>query len=86
MIFIAMVWNSVRRMSLSMSGGHLYSIDIIAASPAECAGIAMLVDRSGGQMAFEVPVRSILEITLPTYPPDQLPPELSAVPVEKPGS
>ena len=61
-------------------------IDIIAASPAECAGIAMLVDRSGGQMAFEVPVRSILELTFPTYPPDQLPPELAAVPVEKPGS
>jgi orotate phosphoribosyltransferase len=61
-------------------------IDIIAASPAECVGIAMLVDRSGGQRTIDVPVTSLLKLTFPTYSPDQLPPELAATPVEKPGS
>jgi len=61
-------------------------IDIIAASPAECVGIAMLVDRSGGQMTLDLPVTSLLQLTFPTYPPDQLPPDLTALPVEKPGS
>lgn len=61
-------------------------IDIIAASPAECVGIAMLVDRSGGQMTLALPVTSLLKLTFPTYPPDQLPPELAALPIEKPGS
>lgn len=61
-------------------------LDIIAASPAECAGVAMLVDRSGGERNLDCPVVSLLELSFPTYPADQLPPELAALPVEKPGS
>lgn len=61
-------------------------LDIIAASPAECSGVAMLVDRSGGERELPVPIISLLELTFPTYEPDQLPPELAAIPIEKPGS
>jgi len=61
-------------------------LDIIAASPAVCAGVAMLVDRSGGERNLDCPVVSLLELSFPTWPADQLPPELAAIPVEKPGS
>jgi orotate phosphoribosyltransferase len=44
------------------------------------------VDRSGGILSFEIPALSLLELTFPTYPADQVPPALAAIPVEKPGS
>ncbi len=50
------------------------------------AGIAMLVDRSAGTAKFDVPTFSLLQMSYPTYPPDQLPESLAKLPVEKPGS
>ncbi len=50
------------------------------------AGVAMLVDRSGGTTKFDVPTIALLELSFPTYPADQLPPELAALPASKPGS
>ncbi|TVR50974.1 MAG: orotate phosphoribosyltransferase [Puniceicoccaceae bacterium] len=50
------------------------------------AGVAVLVDRSGGQARFAFPLLPLLEMNFPTYPPDQLPPELAAIPAVKPGS
>jgi len=61
-------------------------IDILADSPGDCVGVAMLVDRSGGERDLPIPAISLLELTFPTYAADQLPPELAAIPVEKPGS
>jgi orotate phosphoribosyltransferase len=46
----------------------------------------MLVDRSAGTLRFEIPAISLLELSFPTYPADQVPPALAAIPVEKPGS
>jgi orotate phosphoribosyltransferase len=46
----------------------------------------MLVDRSAGAARFEVPSLSLLELSFPTYPADQLPAALAALPVSKPGS
>ena len=48
--------------------------------------VAMLVDRSAGESRFDIPAISLLELSFPTYAADQLPPELEAIPVEKPGS
>ncbi len=49
-------------------------------------GVAMLVDRSAGTTRFDVPAVSLLELSFPTYPADQLPEALAALPVSKPGS
>jgi orotate phosphoribosyltransferase len=49
-------------------------------------GVAMLVDRSAVAARFDVPMFSLLEMSYPTYPPDQLPEWLARLPVEKPGS
>lgn len=50
------------------------------------AGVAMLVDRSAGSARFDVPAVSLLELSFPTYEEKELPPELAAIPVLKPGS
>ncbi|MDR1789324.1 MAG: orotate phosphoribosyltransferase [Opitutaceae bacterium] len=59
---------------------------IIRDAGATPAAVAMLVDRAAGAARFDVPAVSLLELSFPTFPADNLPPELAALPVEKPGS
>ena len=47
---------------------------------------AALVDRSGGEADLGVPFFPMVSFVVPTYPADSLPPELAAIPAEKPGS
>ena len=47
---------------------------------------AALVDRSAGSVEFDVPFFPLVELSFPTYAEDELPAELAALPVEKPGS
>ncbi|WP_221030208.1 orotate phosphoribosyltransferase [Actomonas aquatica] len=62
------------------------AIEQVKAHGGTPVGVAVLVDRSAGQTSFEVPCVSLLELSFPTYQPDALPPELAAIPAEKPGS
>jgi len=48
--------------------------------------VCALVDRSGGEVDFGVPFCPLVQITFPTYDPDDLPPELAEIPAIKPGS
>lgn len=61
-------------------------LDLLVAAGATPVAIASLVDRSGGSTQFTVPFIPLLELSFPTYPADQLPPDLAALPVTKPGS
>ena len=47
---------------------------------------AALVDRSSGNADLGVPFYPLVSINVPTYEADNLPPELAAIPAEKPGS
>ncbi len=68
-------------------GGRVQEcLDIIQKAGGTAVGVAVLVDRSQGQAKFSVPVYSLLEMSFPTYPADQLPPELAKLPPTKPGS
>ncbi|WP_234030200.1 orotate phosphoribosyltransferase [Erythrobacter mangrovi] len=49
---------------------------------AECS----LVDRSNGAADLGVPFYPLIEINFPSYAEDEVPPELAAIPVTKPGS
>lgn len=49
---------------------------------AECA----LVDRSNGTADLGVPFFPLIDINFPSYAEDEVPPELAAIPVSKPGS
>jgi orotate phosphoribosyltransferase len=68
-------------------GGRVQEcLEIIQKHEALPVAVTCLVDRSGGQTQFVAPFISLLELTFPTYPPDQLPPELAKIPATKPGS
>ena len=53
---------------------------------AEPVGIGVIVDRSQGKTTFEIPHHSLAELSYPTYPSDQLPPNLALTKPIKPGS
>jgi orotate phosphoribosyltransferase len=68
-------------------GGRVQEcLEIVKSRGGIAAGVAMLVDRSEGKARFEVPSYPLLALSFPTYPADQLPPELARLPAEKPGS
>jgi orotate phosphoribosyltransferase len=54
--------------------------------PGHVIGAACLVDRSGGRADLGVPLVSLVDLDIPNYSPDALPPELAALPAVKPGS
>jgi orotate phosphoribosyltransferase len=71
---------------VTRGGRVLECLGIIRQAGGVPVGVAMLVDRSAGAARFEVPVFSLLAMSFPTYPADQLPAALAKLPVEKPGS
>lgn len=62
------------------------TIEIVRSAGGRVVGVAMIVDRSGGTADFGVPQFSLLRLHVETFPPDQLPPDLAALPAVKPGS
>jgi orotate phosphoribosyltransferase len=68
-------------------GGRVQEcLEIVQSRGGVVAGVAMLVDRSEGKTKFTAPSYPLLQLSFPTYPADQLPTELAAIPAEKPGS
>jgi orotate phosphoribosyltransferase len=62
------------------------AIKAVEEAGGEVIAAAALVDRSGGTADFGVPFFPLVRIAVPTFEPDQLPPELAGIPAEKPGS
>ena len=71
---------------VTRGGRVIECLDIVRKAGGTPAGVAMLVDRSGGTARFDVPAVSLLELTFPTYAADALPERLAKIPVQKPGS
>ena len=68
-------------------GGRVQeSIDIVRQHGGNVVGVAMAVDRSGGTVAFGVPMFSLIALQVETFDPQKLPPDLASVPIQKPGS
>ena len=68
-------------------GGRVQeTIDIVSLHAAAVVGVAMAVDRSAGTVDFGVPAFSLLSLQVEAFEPDNLPPDLAAVPAAKPGS
>jgi orotate phosphoribosyltransferase len=61
-------------------------IAAIREHPGELVGAACLIDRSNGRADIGVPLVALVRLDVPDYAPDALPPELAALPAEKPGS
>ena len=58
----------------------------VAAAGGEVLALVSLVDRRAEGVTFDVPYHALLDINFPTYAEDELPAELAATPVTKPGS
>lgn len=61
-------------------------IEAIAEAGGDTVGAACLIDRSGGKADVGVPLVSLLQLEVPTFDVDKLPPELAALEAVKPGS
>lgn len=62
------------------------AMDCVRALGGEIVAEAALVDRSAGTVDLGVPFYPLVALNFPTYAEDEVPPELAAVPVTKPGS
>ncbi len=62
------------------------TLEAVSTQPGKVVGVACLIDRSGGKADLGVPLVALATLDMPSYPPDQLPPELAAIPAVKPGS
>jgi len=71
---------------VTRGGRVLECLDIVRKAGGVPVAVAMLVDRSAGSARFDVAAISLLELSFPTYPADQVPEVLAKIPVEKPGS
>lgn len=47
---------------------------------------ACVIDRSGGRADIGVPLISLAQLDIPTYAPENIPPELAKIPAVKPGT
>jgi orotate phosphoribosyltransferase len=62
------------------------AMDAARAEGAKILAEVALVDRSAGQADLGVPFFPLVRINFPVYDPEDLPPELAAIPAVKPGS
>ncbi|MBK9431387.1 MAG: orotate phosphoribosyltransferase [Sphingomonadales bacterium] len=62
------------------------AIKAITAEGGEVIAAAAVVDRSAGTADLGVPFFPLIEFNFPTYAPEEVPPELAAIPAVKPGS
>lgn len=58
----------------------------VRAAGGETVALAALVDRTEPGTEFEVPFHALIDIAFPTYAEDEVPGDLAAVPVTRPGS
>ncbi|WP_299344997.1 orotate phosphoribosyltransferase [uncultured Maritalea sp.] len=61
-------------------------VDCLKELGADVVAAACLVDRSDGEADVGVPLVALTGFKVPAYAPDDLPPELAALPAVKPGS
>ena len=62
------------------------TIEAMKEAGAIIVAAACIVDRSAGKVDVGVPLIPLAEYAVPSYPADQIPPELAKIPAVKPGS
>jgi orotate phosphoribosyltransferase len=71
---------------LTTGGSTRETMQVAIAAGGHVVGAASVVDRSGGAVRFDLPFEALLDVELPTYPPDACPLCAKGLPVLKPGS
>ena len=68
-------------------GGRVQqTVDLVRELGGEVAGIAVIVDRSGGNASFDIAHKSLIQLELETFEPEACPLCAENIPVERPGS
>ena len=62
------------------------AMDAVRAAGGEVLAEVALVDRSAGEADLGVPFYPLVSLNFPVYDPEDIPPELAAIPAIKPGS
>ncbi|WP_128892203.1 orotate phosphoribosyltransferase [Erythrobacter sp. HKB08] len=62
------------------------AIDAVGREGGEVIAEVSLIDRSGGEVDLGVPFFPLVQINFPTYAEDEVPAELAAIEITKPGS
>lgn len=62
------------------------TFDCIASYGGKVVAEACLIDRTGGEVDFGIPLISLAKVQVSTYEESNLPPELASIPAVKPGS
>ena len=69
------------------TGGSVKEVmDLVSDMEAEVIGVGVLVDRSNGTATLHENQFSIVELDAVSYGDDEVPDELAAIPIQKPGS
>ena len=62
------------------------AIEAVEQAGGKVVAAAALIDRSAGTVDLGVPFYPLIALNFPTYAPEEIPPELAAIPAIKPGS
>jgi orotate phosphoribosyltransferase len=71
---------------ITTGGSFREAVEPIAEAGGEILACACIVDRSGGKADVGFPLVALATVDVPSYAPDELPPELASIPAEEPGS
>jgi orotate phosphoribosyltransferase len=71
---------------VTTGGSTKETMAVARAAGAEVVAAAAIINRSGGRAALDVPLHALVDLSLPTYPPDACPLCSQGVPITKPGS
>ncbi|OGV34028.1 MAG: orotate phosphoribosyltransferase [Lentisphaerae bacterium GWF2_45_14] len=71
---------------ITRGGRILQAIELARSFGADVVGVAVIADRSSGNASIDVPLKSIIELELPTYQPDACPLCKQGIRLVKPGS
>ncbi|MFN8676232.1 MAG: orotate phosphoribosyltransferase [Thermomicrobiales bacterium] len=71
---------------LTTGGSVRETLEALRGHPVEVVGIGILVDRSGGNVDFGLPVRALANMQIETWEPDDCPLCARGVPLIKPGT
>jgi orotate phosphoribosyltransferase len=71
---------------ITTGGSFREAVEPIAEAGGEVLCCACIVDRSGGRADVGYPLVALATLDVPSYAPDEIPPDLARLPAEEPGS
>ena len=71
---------------ITTGGSFREAVEPIEAAGGQVVCCACIVDRSGGRAQVGWPLVALATVDFPSYAPNEVPPELAALPAEEPGS